>query len=239
MGDVKAKEVFALAEETFGKIPANLAYKHDEFYHNEDVIARTITLYRDVQQPNAVIAYAIPGTQAKLNQLIDVINLILGEGKASRLYRKLVDEMQLVTSLGSGSLMLFEHGIYFISFEPVKIEDTDKIITIIQQEIESIVKKGLQKEELTRAIKQAQMAHYQLLESNESMAYDIGQGFLATGDPDFAFKYLTESTPAVEKEIQDLLAHYFRAAIRTTGYLFHCLKKKRNIGRNCNKNQMI
>ena len=58
--------------------------------------------------------------------------LILGAGKGSRLYRKIVDELHLATSLTAFPFLLFEHGIFMIAFEPKNIEDVPKINEIIQ-----------------------------------------------------------------------------------------------------------
>ena len=217
VGDVDTQDVFDLAEKTFGKIPSNPEYKKEEFYYNNDILSRGVTIYRDIQQPFVVMSYLIPGSRAKIDHLMDVVNLILASGKASRLYRKLVDEMQLVTSISAFPFTLFEHGMYLIMFEPKDINDSQKIMDIIQKEIDSIVEKGLSEKELTRAVKQAQMSYYRLLEDIQSQAYEIGRHYLATGDPNYAFKYLTEANLEVEHEIQRLFAQYFRPAVAHKG----------------------
>lgn len=214
VGDVDPEEVYCLAEEAFGKIPANPEYKKETFYHNYDIISRSVTIYRDIKQPSVYVAYETPGSNAKVSHLFDVIALILAEGKASRLYRRLVDETKLAVSVNTGPLLLFEYGVYLIGFEPKKLEDTQKILDIIQEEIDSIVQKGVTQAELTRAVKQARMQYYGLLEVIESQAYEIGQAYLATGDPEYPFKYLQESDLELEHEIKRLLSQYFRPSVR-------------------------
>lgn len=235
VGDVKPEEVFALAESTFGKIPSNPLYKKEKFFHNSDIISRSITLYRDIQQPFVFVAYIIPGMQAKLNHTLDVMDLVLGEGKASRLNHKLVDELQLVTSVGTNAVCFFEHGIYIIAFEPKRMEDTQKIIDIIQKEIDSIVEHGLKEVELVRAVKQAQMHYYGLLERIEDQAYQIGLSYLATGDPDYAFKYLNEPSIELEHEIQNLLSEYFRGAVRHQAMVLPLPAREREVWKELQK----
>jgi zinc protease len=217
VGDVDPEDAFEQAKKYFEKIPANKDYKKEEFYHNKDLIAHNVTLYRDVQQPTAVVAYVIPGAKTKNEHLLNVVDLILGEGKGSRLYTKLVDEMQLVTSLSCFSFLLFEHGIFFIAYEPKKVEDIPKINKLIQQEIDSIVKNGLTDLEFTRALKQARMAYYGLLESIETQAREIGKAYLATGDENFAFHFLDKPKQEVEAQIKDLLGTYFKSSFMHTG----------------------
>ena len=217
VGDVDPEDAFEQAKKYFEKIPANKDYKKEEFYHNKDLIAHNVTIYRDVQQPTGVVAYVIPGANTKNEHLLNVVDLILGEGKGSRLYRKLVDETQLATSLSCFSFLLFEHGIFFIAYEPKNIQDIPKINKLIQEEIDSIVKNGLTDIEFTRALKQARMAYYGLLESIETQAREIGKAYLATGDENFAFHFLDKPKNEVEAQIKDLFATYFKPAFMHTG----------------------
>ncbi len=97
--------------------------------------------------------------------------------------------------------------------------DIDKINDLINKEIESIVKKGISTQELTRAIKKAQMKFYSLLEDTSNQAYEIGKTYLATRDPNFVFNYLNESEKKLAKEITTTLAEYFRPTIAHKGYI--------------------
>lgn len=217
VGDVNSQEVFTLAEKTFGKIPANAQYHKEKFYHTADIASRSVTIYRDIQQPMVSVTWVIPGAQEKMDHLFDVINNILGSSKASRLYRKLVDELKLCSSLSSLAFTLFEHGTFMVVYEPHSLDDVPKINELIQAEINDIIEKGLTPIELTRSIKQAQMNYYRLLESIESQAGEIGRAYLATGDPEYAFEYLTKATAQVEQKIRDILKEYFRPTTRNYG----------------------
>ena len=219
VGDVEPQEVLELAKKYFEKIPSNKDYTKEEFYFNTDIVAHGVTLYRDIQQPFAVSAYIIPGAQTKNEHLIDVLTLILGSGKGSRLYRKLVDELQLVTSLSAFPFLLFEHGIFVIAYEPRSIDDIPAINNIIQQEIDSIIKDGLTDLEVTRALKQARMHYYNLLENIEAQAREIGKVYLATGDEEFAFHFLDKPKKEIEEELQHLLKDYFRESVMHSGVI--------------------
>lgn len=217
VGDVDPEDAFEQAKKYFEKIPANKDYKKEEFYHDTDLVSHHVTLYRDVQQPTQVVAYAIPGANTKNEHLLNVVDLILAEGKGSRLYRKLVDEKQLVTSLSGFTVLLFEHGVFFIAYEPKRIEDIALINKLIQEEIDSIIKDGLTDVEYERALKQARMAYYNLLESIETQALEIGKNYLATGDENFAFHFLDKPKKEVELQIKQLLQTYFKPAFMQSG----------------------
>jgi len=217
VGDVNANEVFDLAQKYFGAIPVGKDYKKEKFYLNEDIAAKSVVMQRDIKQPLVMLGYVIPGMEEKIDHILDVLELVLGKGKGSRLYRKVVDEKQLATSFESDSLRLFDHGLFLIWFEPKDIKDVNKIEKIIQNEIASIVDKGLSDREIERAVNQSKMAYYSKLENMQSQGYDIGKYFLATGDENYALTYLDRFEGDIKANIQNLLAQYFRPAITHKG----------------------
>jgi len=167
----------------------------------------------------AVAAYVVPGAQTKNEHLVDAIAYILGLGKGSRLYKKLVNEEQLVTSFSAYPFSLFEAGIFLMSFEPKDINDLPKIYDLIQEEIDSIIKDGLSDLEYNRALNQARMSYYNLLESIETQAREIGRAYLATGDENFAFHFMDKPKKEAEVEIKKLLAAHFKNSVMHKGTL--------------------
>lgn len=217
VGDVQPEEVFKLAEEHFGAIEPNPDYKKEQYYFSPDIISKSVTLHRDVQQPMVILSWVVPGAREKLDYTLDVLSWILGLGKSSRLYRLLVDELELATDIEAFNYDLFDYSPFFIYFQPKRVEDIDKIIDLINQEITNVIEKGLTKEELQRASKQAQAQYLALLESNQKQAYVIGQSYLATGDENFLFDYLDHKPEEVAQTIQKLLQNNFRSSIMHKG----------------------
>lgn len=217
VGDVVPQEVFRLVEEYFGAIPANPHYKKETFFFNEDIVSKSVTLYRDVQQPVAANVFVVPGISERKEHVVEIASWILGEGKSSRLYKKIVDELKLATSLTTFYYDLFDHALFFIMYEPKNNADIAKIEAVIQQEIDSIIKDGLDDQELDRAIKKAQMKVYNILENTEKQAYDIGKYYTATGDENYIFNYLNVSHDQFKKEVVELFKHYFRPSVMHAG----------------------
>jgi zinc protease len=218
VGDVNPDEVIKLAQQYFGHLKPDTSYKRPEFFHTKDIIAKSVTLYRDVQQPLVLAAFVVPGLSSKNKPILDITSWILGAGKGSRLYRKLVDETCLATSLSTFYWdLLFDHSLFFIAFEPKKVEDVNTILTLINQEIHDIVTNGLQQQELVRAVNKARMSYYELLEENEQQAYEMGKYFLATGDENYIFNYLQEDYATLQKEVVQLLAQNFRPSVMHVG----------------------
>lgn len=225
VGDVQPENVFALAQENFGAIPANHDYKRAEYYYTQDIASTAVTLYRDVQQPIVALAFVIPGAKECSDYVLDVLSFILGSGKSSRLQKKLIDELQLVTEIETFNYDLFDQGVFFIYFQPKNTKQIEEIIAAIQAEIDDIIANGLTKEELLRATKQAEYSYLDTLENNQKQAYLIGKAYLATGDENYLFNYLKHSHEKVAQEIKELLSDYFRSSLMHRGTILPLQKK--------------
>lgn len=213
VGDVDPDHALSLVEKYFAAIPANPAYTPEKFTINHDIMAKSVTLYRDIQQPTVMLAFVVPGATQKLDNVLEIGSLALGSGKGSRLYKKIVDDLQLATSLATFTWENFDSGLFFVYFEPKNLEDIDTIAQYVIAEMQDIAKNGLTELELTRAAKKVRMRHYSLLESTESQAYEIGKMFLATGDENHVFTSLEEPLEDVQVKLKQLFKKYFRPSV--------------------------
>ncbi len=229
VGDVDPDEVHKLAREKFGSIKPDPSYKKKEYYFNSDLVSKSVTLYRDIKQPLAVFTFVVPGTKQKKDMILELIARVIGKGKGSRLYKKLVNELQLATSLSASSEDLFDHGLFFIAVEPKRLEDIDAIEKHIVAEIEKLKKEGITDAELTRAIKKTEMSLHSLMENLEHQAYEIGKYYLATGDENYIFNYLNQPHDQIKKEMHKILAKYFRPTIMHKGAVLPLPEKDKEL----------
>lgn len=228
VGDVQPAEVFDLANQYFGSIPPDYTYKPEIFYFSQDIISKKVTLYRDIQQPIAASMFVVPGTKEGLDGLIDVLSWVLGHGKGARLQRKLVDELQLVTSLAVFHVDLFEQGLFVVVYEPKDVSDIAKINSLISAEIEGLCAHGFAKGELERAVKNAKIRLYDTFEDLQQQATDIGKYYLATGNPDYIFSYLDVPLADIGSKAQQLCCKYLRTAIMHEGVVLPISESEKN-----------
>lgn len=218
VGDIDPKDAFEEINKYFGGIKTVQQSVATTFFHNKDIISKGVTLYRDVNQPTVLAAFVVPGIASKNKPIIDILSWVLGKGKGSRLYRKIVDELHLATSLSTFYWdILFEYSVFFVAFEPKNTQDIAAIIKVINEEIHDIIEHGLPEQELERAVKKSRMEYYALLEDNEKQAYELGMYFLATGDENFVFNYLQEDDKVLANRVQQLFKDYFRPAVMHIG----------------------
>ncbi|HLW72795.1 MAG TPA: pitrilysin family protein [Candidatus Babeliales bacterium] len=219
VGDVNADEVVELANQYFGSIPKDPTYVKKENFFHRDIASKSLTIYRDVAQPTLAYAFLVPGSIAKKDTAIDIFEWILGKGKSSRLYKKLVNNSQLATSVSTGNYNLFDYGVFFIMVEPKDLEDAPEIERIILEELDDLVKNGIDADEFERGYKKTQMAFYSLLEAIEDQAYAIGHTYLATGDENYVFTALEQPEELLHQQIRNIIVLCFRPTVMHKGFV--------------------
>ena len=219
VGDVKADEVFQLAEQYFGGIPHDPHYRKKDHFFHQDIASKSLTIYRDVAKPTLAYMFVVPGSREQKDASLDIFEWIIGKGKSSRLYKKLVNEERIATDVSTLFWNLFDHGVFFILVDPKDDKEFNNIEEKIIEELEYIAHHGVNHEELERGYKKTQMAFYSLLEAIEDQAYAIGHSFLATGDENYIFKSLNHSLPFFKKQIHEIIASCFRPAVMHKGYV--------------------
>jgi zinc protease len=164
-GDVTPEEVKRLAEETYGKIPANPDVDvRSRPLDPPHIAARRLTL-KDPRAGNASFHryYVVPSyVTAKPGEAeaLDLLLKILADGSTSRLYRKLVVEDKVAATTGgdysgysvdSGAISLYAVGSSGNDLKPVE----DAVDTLLAE----VRKNGVTQLELERA-KKSLLADY-------------------------------------------------------------------------------
>lgn len=229
VGDVDPEEVFTLAEQYFGAIKPNENYKKETFYFGQDIISKSITLYRDIKHPTGSMLFVVPGVSSKKTQLLDILSWALGTGKASRLHRKLVDELKIATSVATDYWSLFDHGLFFIIYEPRSAKDIPEIERVIGQELTALHEHGFTDQEFKRALNKARMHYFNMLENVQQQAQEIGLYYLATGDENFAYNYLDEPLEEIKAGVQEIVQHYFRPVVAHKGYVMPLPEQEKSL----------
>lgn len=217
VGDVDPVEVVLLANEHFGSIPAEPNYKKSHFFFSHDIIAKSVKLYRDIQQPVFIYAFVTPGLKDKQDYIAHIAEWIFGKGRGSILYKKLVNELCYVTSLEIDSCDLFDHGLTFICCEPVEGITQEQIKQVIVDELFSLLEQHISEQQITRAVNKVKSGFCSVLESTEDQADMIGKYFLATGDENYLFNSMDIENKELRTKVYDFIKTYWRPSVMHEG----------------------
>ncbi len=217
VGDIDPQDVYEKVADCFSSIPAGNGWNQSQFYFNEDAKSKTINLYRDVQQATCDVAFVVPGLMENKEFLFEVFSSLLANSKTSRLHKKLIDELQLVSNVEAFAYDMFEKGVFFVEFQPNKVEDIAKITAIIQDEFDAIAQQGVAMVEVDCARRSIQIQLQQHLENTKNKAYFIGKYFIANQDPQALSHFDTMSSKELAQSIQELVQKYCISIVRHEG----------------------
>ncbi len=159
-----------------------------------------------VQLTQAYLAWPIPPLTHPDVYALDVLAIILGDGRSSRLYREIVQNRGLAHSVGAWSWTPRHDGIFAIS-TTVDPDQRDAALTAIRAELS---KRDFTAEEVTKAIKISTSNQLAQLKTMRGQAADIGQSEFLTGDPNFSETYLQNLQRVTVADVQRVAQQYFR-----------------------------
>ena len=100
-GDVDTRRVISRARETFGRLPRGPAPHAMDAVEPPQLAERRVLVYKaDARAPIVYIGFHVPNYTSKDAPALELLSTILQEGRASRLYRRLVYERRLALHRG-------------------------------------------------------------------------------------------------------------------------------------------
>lgn len=186
-GNVETEDVKRLAEKWFGPIPAGTPYQRKLKKEPEQKEMRRMEVSANVPLDALYIVYHMPEKLSKDYVICDLMSDILGRGKSSRLYNKLVNEKKIFTALNGHVSGSNDPGLIVIEGklnQGVKLEDAEAEIMQLLEEFKS---NPVPEEELTKVKNQAestlQFGEVELLERCMAIAFAAN-----LGDPELVNK---------------------------------------------------
>ena len=149
-GDIDYSEARTLAEKYFGglKPASTVKKKYPEIIFNQGEAKDVI--YDNVQLPAVYIGYKIPGTTSKEIQELEMLSMILGDGKSSRLYRDIVYDKKTAKSAGSFIWDNEIGGMFIVTATAFKNTNADSLLEDITRIVDSFGKEPVTDKELEK-----------------------------------------------------------------------------------------
>ena len=141
---------------------------------------------------------------------LDVLAVIMGDGRTSRLYRTVRDQKGLVLGISAGSWTpAFVQGQFLISMD-LPYENLSKAIDAVWEELSDVRENFVSAEALTRAKNKVVAGHIFSQESVQSQSGHLAMDWVATGDPYFSETYVSRIRNVSPEEIRRVAQKYFK-----------------------------
>jgi zinc protease len=153
------------------------------------------------------LAWHVPEVTHPDVPALDLLSSILGEGKSSRLYRKIRDEAGLAYGISSFSYTPGDPGILGLD-ATADPKNREKVQDLALQIVEELKKSGVTADELNKAKKMSLSHHLGSLTTMRGQASDIGSNWLLTRNLNFSRDYLDAVQRVTVDDIKRVAAKY-------------------------------
>src|SRR5436305_7767628 len=153
------------------------------------------------------LAWHIPELTHPDVPALDLLSTVLGEGRSSRVYRRVREQAGLAFGISAFSYTPGDPGLLGVdaTVDPKKRDDAEKLIL---QMIGEIKQAGVTADELMKAKKMSLSHHFEALTTMRGQASDIGSNWLLTRNLSFSRDYLTAVQKVTLDDIRRVAARY-------------------------------
>lgn len=214
VGDVKAGDVVDQIRQAYASAkarPLPPAILPDE---PPQTAPREIIEEAPIELAHFYFAWHIPPLRHPDVPVLDVLAVLLGHGRSSRLYQQVREKAGLVHSVDAWTYSPGNTGLFGLS----GLADADKFTgarEALLAEIERLKSGLVSAEELGKAVKQFTAATLASRKTMQGQAQDLGGSWLAANDLNFSQRYLAAVKQVLPADIQRVARQYLTAENRT------------------------
>lgn len=209
-GDIDPVKTKAAVEKWFNEVPRGKPVPQQDrtvAVLNEE---KRMTVEDRVQLPRLYMAWHSPASLNPVDAEMDLLASILAGGKNSRLYKKLVYEMQIAQDV-SAFQSSAKLGSSFIIMSTARSGHTlAELEQVIQQELDAVKATAPGVRELDRARNQFESSFIERLESVNGKADMLNNYYYLTGNPDYFNEDLARYYAVDPQDIRTVAAKYLR-----------------------------
>jgi zinc protease len=217
-GDIDTADVLKKVEASFGALPSGPAPDPMVLQEPQQRGERRLIVRWRSKVPRLAIAYHAPQIAHADSYALQVLAVILTEGKSSRLYQRMVEQEQTVTFVSADYGESKDPTLFHVRAEARGEHSGEEIESSIYDELASVAESGVTAHELERAKHQIE-AHFILSrERTLDQAILLGQIETLYG-LDYIDSYIQSINAVTAEDMVDVATRYLNENNRTVGQL--------------------
>jgi zinc protease len=169
------------------------------------------TITDRVQLPRLYLAWHTPGLLKPGDATMDIIANLLSSGKNSRLYKRLVYDLQIAQDVTAFQQSQALGSNFLIMATARPGQSLDKLQAVIDEELDKLRKELPAEREMTRALNQTEASFYRNMERVGGFggkADQLNAYFKSAGTPDYFDKDLARYRAVTAAEVQAAVERY-------------------------------
>lgn len=220
VGDVKAVEVMPIMEKYFGRLPKGQAPEPLRTVEPKQMAERTVIL-REQSQPFYLEGYHRPAATDPDAATFSAIEMLLSEGRTSRLYRSLVRDKKLATVAGGFNGFpgdKYPNLFVFLGI-PTAGHAASELADPIHAEVERLKSEDVTRDELQSIKTRAKAQLLRQLDSNSGLAQQLASYQTTFGDWRELFREVEKIDKVTPADIKRVANATFVPNNRTTAMI--------------------
>jgi zinc protease len=218
-GDVEPDEVFALARKYLEPIPRQAAPAPVLTREPEQLAERRVVVRQSAQTPLLQYAYKAPAAADPRAPALSLLLSILVDGDASRLYRLLVEEKEIVIDVGGQWHEGFDPALLWLYFTLPEGAEPEAVQAVVDAELARVASKGVTAAELRRAKNLLAVSFWKKLATIDGKAQLLGEFEIFHGDWEKLFDAPATFERVTAAEVQAIAREVLAVTRRTVGVL--------------------
>jgi predicted Zn-dependent peptidase len=216
-GDFDKAKTKELIEMYFGPIPGGGPVTRRAAPEVKLTASKRVAMEAKIQLPQLHVAYPSPANFAPGDRELDLLANVLGNGKSSRLFKRLVYDLKIAQTVNASQNSQLLVSSFEIAASPMPGHTVDEVLAVIDEEIAALQAKPVDAAELARAKNQIESDTVRSLEGLHARAERLQHYNLLVGDPGFLTedlrRYRMVDAGAVQTMAQSVLKKDGRVVI--------------------------
>ncbi len=182
VGDVDPDATLAMLTRYYGALPPSELPAVELPREPDQIAERRVELQRPVPADRALVGYKTPAQNHADWPVLELVSALLTGGPSSRLYRRLVVERELTSSVDGSLMPTAEPSLYELSLSMMRDVPAEEALAVIDEEVARLASEPLAPAELAKAKSCVETDFWSALVSLEGKAEALGHYQTALGD---------------------------------------------------------
>jgi len=219
VGDIDPARTIDLVEKYFGAIPPGTPIPAIAVEEPPQSGEKRTEVVGDAE-PELMIGFHKPTLPAPDDYVFDVIDMLLTNGRTSRLYKKLVQEKQLATSVSSFSAPGSRYpNLFIINASPRAPHTVPEVESAIYQELERLKTEPMTDKELQQVLNHLEFEESHQMASNGGLARNLTEYEAVAGSWRYLIEHRQKVALITAADVMRVAKQYFTRENRNVGFI--------------------
>jgi len=219
VGDIDPQKTIALVEKYFANIAPGTPVAPVAVEEPAQSGEKRIEVIGDAE-PELMVGFHKPTLPAPDDYVFDVIDMLLTNGRTSRLYKKLVLEKKLATSVSSfGAPGSRYPNLFIINATPRAPHTVPEVEAAIDEELERLKTEPMTRDELQQILNHLEFEESRQMASNGGLARNLTEYEAIAGTWRYLIEHRQKVATITADDVMRVAKQYFTRLNRTVGFI--------------------